>query len=756
MPLRFESLPMLLTALSLALAIAIIAGIRRIAMPRLSHGMIGAGLILLSLAAGGAQWRRARTGDVVVMVDLSPSTRTAAYRSRATLERRISLLLGNAPRRIVYFSDEVRPDQPGELLADMPCDHTVFAPPSAEAVLLFSDGQFELPASGPRTFVVIDPELEEPIDAAVTRLEARGSDLVASVRVVGQSRELSLNGTAATRPINIERGSRVISRPLSGAEAAARFNAADAWPENDGLWLIPPPQVTTERWWVGAEPTAGWRAFEARTLPNSSAAYLAPAVIVLNNIPAGAIAQSQSLLQQYVRDLGGTLVILGGDRAFAAGDYGSSVLEGMSPLASYPPKPAMQWIILVDGSGSMGEATHEGTRWQSATLAIKQLLPHLPPEDLATLGSFAENVSWWSTGKSVRETMGTALPPVEISPRGPTNLQRAIEDAARSVSGAMPKKLILVTDADALIDGALKIASELNAKHISLHVLAIGTGSGLAELRKIAVGTRGDVTSILDAKSWTAGLLEMGRSAMPVPVERSLLRLRFMSPLQLPARDVSPWNRHWMKGSATALAEAQQAKEPTFPAAAWRYGAGQVVAAAFAANARESAALAEAYARPPRDPRFSILWDSAGKLRVSIEAVEGTRILNGESFTLELRNAGSNESAKMQAISQTAPGKYEVSIPSPRDAMFASVRHGGQILDQIAVAGRYAPEFDAIGNDHDAMHELARRTGGDVIDVRQIKLIDFHWPMRDIALASWLACLGAVCIAVGLGWWRLG
>ena len=36
--------------------------------------------------------------------------------------------------------------------------------------------------------------------------------------------------------------------------------------------------------------------------------------------------------------------------------------------------------------------------------------------------------------------------------------------------------------------------------------------------------------------------------------------------------------------------------------------------------------------------------------------------------------------------------------------------------------GRYAPEFDALGNDppdHPALRELARRTGGQVIDARQ-------------------------------------
>jgi hypothetical protein len=319
----------------------------------------------------------------------------------------------------------------------------------------------------------------------------------------------------------------------------------------------------------------------------------------------------------------------------------------------------------------------------------------------------------------------------------------------------MPRRLIVVTDADARIEGAADIATDLKAKNISLHLLAIGNGSALPALRQVAAATGGSVASVSDAKSWSAGLLDLSRAAMPNPVETSPLALRFLPPLNLPPRDVSPWNRSWLKSTATPLGEAKFADETVFPVARWRLGAGEVVAAAFTANAQEATGLAESVASSPRDPRFRVTWDSGRLLRASIDAIDGKTFLNGETLTLDLRSAEGTFTAKTQAIEQSGPGQYEISLPAPRTAAFATVSRAGKVLDRIAVAGRYAPEFDAIGNDHDAMHELARRTGGEVIDVRQTKPIDFHWPRRDVPLGSWLAAGGALLIALGLAWWRL-
>jgi hypothetical protein len=752
MPFGFESRALLAVSISMTALAAGITIRRRTGLPRVSLVLGLIALILWSLAAGGMVWRRAARQEVTAMVDVSPSTRTAAYRQRVGLERRIRELIGDTPFHIVLFADGNREDSGTAVLEDVPAEQTVYSPPpAASAVLLFSDARFDLPASGPPTYPVIDPNLESPNDAAVRRLTMRGSEVVADVGNGGGPRKLMLRGAAVTQPVAIGRGMFSIAQPVArdSRQVAAELNAGDAWPENDALSIMTLPPMGAERWWVGGGAPAGWRGIEVSSLPQSSAEYLAPAVIMLNNVSADAISVSaQPRLGEYVRELGGALVILGGDHAYAAGNYLGTILEGLSPLASTPPEPARRWVVLVDGSGSMSATAGGGTQWDVAGKAVGQLMGVLPPKDAIAVGSFADHVTWWSNGKSVAETAAMRLPPTDVGPHGPTNLERALSDVTTGADGVMPTEFLIVTDAEARVDQIETLAKEMQTRKVRLHVLAIGNGSGVQILDRLATETGGSLTFALDAATWSGQLKQLGRDAMPRHLEMNGLDVTFRSPLRLAGHTVKPWNRTWMKEGAEVLAEAKAER----PVARWQVGAGQVMAVAFSPTAEEAEEMAKLVARVPGDPRFKVSWDEGAKLAVHVDAVDGKTYLNDQQLSLVIEQQGQTTS---RAIPQMGPGRYEISVEAPRSPAFAAVRNAERLLDRIAVAGRYAVEFDAIGNDHAAMYERASRTGGEVIDVRRMKPIDFRWPRRDVSLTSWLAAAGAVCFGAALGWWRI-
>src|SRR5207244_4322243 len=157
---------------------------------------------------------------------------------------------------------------------------------------------------------------------------------------------------------------------------------------------------------------------------------------------------------------------------------------------------------------------------------------------------------------------------------------QALEEVIRIAQGGGPKNLLLLTDADAKIEGTKGIAEGLQAKRVKLSVLAIGQGSALGALRQIVESTGGTLTTPGDPKAWAAGLEELGRAAMPSGVERSAVRVLFAEALELPAREVSPWDRTWLKSGATPLARAEWNGESIAPAARWRSGTGEVAAVA--------------------------------------------------------------------------------------------------------------------------------------------------------------------------------
>ena len=281
-------------------------------------------------------------------------------------------------------------------------------------------------------------------------------------------------------------------------------------------------------------------------------------------------------------------------------------------------------------------------------------------------------------------------------------------------------------------------------------------------VRRIVEQTGGSIVTETDPRRWVQSLRTLLRAASPRYLQTSPpLRVSFTDAgPALPPLAVSPWNRTWIKSAATELARGRTgADDELVPAAgAWFSGNGAVIAVAFHADAGVVAALARRVALPPRDPRFKIAWDPGARLSVTLDAADADRPINDLSPRLKLFDA---DAASLPAprdgaipIPQTAPGRYELSVPAPARPAFASVSIDGRPIDRIAVAGRYAPEFDAIGNDLAAMRELAQTSGGAVIEPAQTTPIDFRWPVRHTALSSWLAACGAALIGAGLIVWR--
>ena len=444
------------------------------------------------------------------MVDLSPSTRGAEFRKPEYLRQRLAELIGDAPYRLIAFAAENRPLDPAGPFDEIPVDMTVFHPPEADAIILFSDARFELPAKSPAIYPAIDSGLENVPDASVQKLEQSGSNLVATISNTGPPRQAAISGIS----IPIEKGTFIIRHSVSPADVIAKveLNPADLWPENDSLALRIAPPWLSEKWWIGGKasknPPSGWRLLSPAGLPDLPEQYLAPSAIVIDNQSAGQFSPTAlDRLMQYVRDLGGSILIVGGDHAFAAGGYPGTILEQLSPLASSPPVPTTRWVLLADASGSMSQDSGNGvSRWQAATQAIIHLLPALPPADPVLIGQFSDSVKWWLPPQPAASAAKIPLPPPEAFPHGPTNLESALNQIADQSDAALPTQLLLVSDCDARIDHPADLQHRLRQKQIHLQVLAINRGSALDIIRAISANTDGQVVEQIDAAQWAASM----------------------------------------------------------------------------------------------------------------------------------------------------------------------------------------------------------------------------------------------------------
>ena len=302
-------------AAALALVAVAVAVVRRVALPRATMILMTLALACVCLAAGGLTWQRRAGGHVAVVVDVSPSMRSAAYQDRAKLAARVDQLLGRTPYTLYELADGVRraPSQaPSQLTRRVDSHQTTYAPPpDADAVVLFSDARFSTTnpttertiaatpaatpaAAAPQTFVVLDPALDNPPDVAIERLGIRGDTIVVTLfnGGGGRPRKMTISGTDVRDvPVDIPGRFVVTGKITPGArEAIAYVGPFDSWMGNDSLEIRVPPPATAEKWWVGAgparAPAADWVRVDPGALPVNVLDYLAAGVIVLDNVPA--------------------------------------------------------------------------------------------------------------------------------------------------------------------------------------------------------------------------------------------------------------------------------------------------------------------------------------------------------------------------------------------------------------------------------------------------------------------------------------
>jgi hypothetical protein len=739
-------------AILAAIAVIAIAIYRKLNFPRPIAILFASGLLVLAAAALSPIWNHPKRGVIAVMVDLSPSTRGAQFRNADDFRKRLSELIGTSPHQLFSFATDNRPLDPAGPFAEIPTDNTIFTPPPADTIVLFSDARFDSPISSPPVYVVADPALENPVDASVEQLQRQGQSIIATINNSGSPRTATINGT--TVPANT--GTFLVSQPAAiGPTATAEISHQDLWPENDSLSFPNLPPSVSEKWWIGQDPpNAAWRSLIPAQIPDQPERLLAPSIIVLNNQPADAFSQPQlDRLTQYVRDLGGAILILGGDRAFASGGYTGTTLDQLNPLASFPPTATRRWILLADGSGSMAQTTSTGaTRWQSATDAIVRILPTLPPADLVQVGQFSDTLHWWIDPQPAADAAKLPLPPAGDFPHGPTNLESSLQSIASQTEASYPTNLLLLSDCDAEFTYAPQLAIRLQEKNIHVYALAIGHGSAIDTVRQIAASTGGNIVEQLDPHNWTNSLRQLCQAALPPSFVKHSIGVLFLESLKSLSPEMAPyWNHVWVKPDADLWASTLSA--PTSPAGAfWHVGSGCVLSLAFETDATNIDFITNTIAAKPRDPRFSITWQNATGHRVIVTASERGVFLNKLPVWLDLFSSSLLDSKQLK---QTAPGRYEAPIPPSAESRIATLRVKDEIIDRAAIPARYAEEFDAVGNDHDAMRSLAESTHGQVIFPADHNAINFHWPNVQTSLAPWLCFTGLILITTGIVLWRL-
>jgi hypothetical protein len=708
---------------------------------RFAARMLQITTLFLCLSAGDFSVQCSRALDVVVLIDVSASTRAATFRDDKSWRQRLGPLLAGRSFRVNYFADDLQPDT-----IERTPTRTQFPLINADAIMLFSDGQFELPRTlMPGIFPVIDPAMNEPADAQVAGIVAINESTTHATahiqtRVSGPDRTLMLhNAQPASTPLN--NGPRVIVAYVEQNRITALLNPSDPWPENDTMSLEMPADNQASRWSIGRT-IAGLIEVDA---PNRMADYLSAGVVVVDTQAALSTVQQTRLLQ-YARDTGGTVVLLGSPMHL------SGALRNAAAIGPAPPKPDKRFIFLIDASGSM--STQQ--RWPAALQAVERAMQQLPDAARVQVGLFSQQIDWTIPGTSAVDARAQVSRLSRINPSGPTGLQLAIDALdADAFAGA---NVYLITDAQATLSDVDARAASLARRSTRVSAVLVGADASPA-LLELSTRTGGSFVVANAIENLPAALttqINAALAATAVPGEWNLAPTGELAGLRAVSRG---YFKGYTRTDARVLARVDSSSAGVAggltddPLIAVRpLGLGRIFSVAADVPDDFAAAVAERVTTLTTDPRFSVIWnDDADEVRV--RAVDYTNT-NHTSNTASPINGLIIElmQSSVEApvlLAQIAPGEYSAPVQRLTESSLLTIRHEHHIIARRALAGRYAKEFDYIGNNMPVLRALASQTGGRVILPGDNTPIDFPQRFQNHRTRPWFIGLSIVFLFPG-------
>lgn len=311
---------------------------------------------------------------------------------------------------------------------------------------------------------------------------------------------------------------------------------------------------------------------------------------VLLNLPAIELhSRQQSHLERFVRDLGGGLVVLGGENSFGPGGYYQTALEGLSPLSSRIEQeaPSIAMLFVLDKSGSMNQQENGVARLTIAKEATLTAIELLGDESMAGVVVFDSDARMLVPVQPVTERDSFEDGLASLTAGGGTAIYPGLVAAYEALGAvdAMTAHIVLMTDGLSSPGDFDEIVGRITEDEITISTVAIGAGADSLLLRRIARDGNGMAHVTTDWEALPSILAQEALLSSAAFIAEEEVRphwsrprpdfLRGMPDSLPPVHGVV---RTTAKPNAQVYLSATVADEEVPLLAGWQYGLGRVVA----------------------------------------------------------------------------------------------------------------------------------------------------------------------------------
>jgi uncharacterized membrane protein/Mg-chelatase subunit ChlD len=492
-------------------------------------------------------------------------------------------------------------------------------------------------------------------------------------------------------------------------------------------------------------------------LPQALSEFLQYDTVIVDNAPGlGVSLAKMEAIEKYVRDGGGGLIMLGGDRSFGPGGYYRTPMERALPVnMDVPAKmtiPSLALMLVIDKSDSMGgyigDASRGGrptqgtTKLELAKMASFSAITLLNPFDQVGLVGFNTDTEWVIplTEAGDRERIGAKLSGLTHS--GGTDVYKGLVEGFQALSQvkAIKKHLILLSDGLTPKADFETLVQQMAQQRITVSTVALGEDADKWLMSQVADWGQGRYYFANDSESvpriFTSETILVARTLVEehtfVPnIRQDHEVLRGIEPQALPP--LRGYVLAYPKPAAEVLLVSDKA-DPVL--AVWRYGLGR--SAAFTSDLRgrwgkawveweDFGKFASQLVRWTQRKTLrqnmwmNVVWqDGSGEITVDLYDNEDEFINNA---TLAGTVTVSGKATAPLSLEQTAPGRYKGSFEVDDTGEYFLTVSGtdgrGESIEPrtTAFAIPYAAEYIPRPQNLRLLRKLADVTGGRVLHV---------------------------------------
>ena len=528
---------------------------------------------------------------------------------------------------------------------------------------------------------------------------------------------------------------------------------------------------------------SGFRTVEraAMGVPNDIGGFAPYDLVVLSDVRASELATTQlDALAAYTRDLGGGLLLMGGDRSMGPGGYARTPVEEVSPVAfdlkQEKRRASLAEVIAIDYSGSMGAMVSGHTKLELANEAAARSASLLGEGDRLGVEHVDTLVRWTVPMAPVKDprAIGDAIRKVGVGGGGiytDIALRAGYESLAKEAVNL--KHLLLFADgSDAeQIAGCRAIVKEAYDHGMTTSVISLGRGSDSPELEALSKIGGGRFYLIEDATKLPAVFSQETILAARSSIHETPFKASVGSP-GAPTRGIDFAKQPFLQGYVVTLPKPRAtlllgASEDDPLLATWSVGIGR--AAAFTSDYKDRwgekwlawpdaaklfGQLGRDIGRKSDDPRVRLEADaSGGELHVRADVVgDDGRAQTFRRLTIHV--AGPDGFARDVPLEAVGAGRYAATLPLSRAGTYVATAKDEVSSDPVGTIGAVltaGEELRPTGSDRVLLGRIASMTGGKardtlagLFDDRAAKRFAYKSIVPALVLAAALAMLLAV------------